>query len=730
MLMRTLLALCVVLLLCDFAIAQSNDEFRSVQLQAEISESPLSITLSWDDAVTATSDIAVFRRVAGETSWGAAIAMLSTGTLAYQDLDVMPGQVYEYRVSRTSTEGVGNGYLYSSTALAAPVKRGILLLVIDDTLLPALESEIERYQQDVTADGWLVKSLQVSPDDVDTTVKNSIRELYMEAPEERHALFLLGHVPVPYSGNIAPDGHTDHRGAWSADVYYADLNGNWTDLFVNDTLASNPRNRNIPGDGKWDASSLPSDVELETGRVDFHDLPRFTEDAVTLTRQYLDKNHAFRRKQFSVPARGLIENNFGGFTEGFGQNGLKNFATLVGRDSTRYLDYNTLKAESYLFSYGCGGGNYQGAGGIANTQAMATDSFQSIFTFLFGSYFGDWDIQNNFLRAALGSGTILANAWAGRPNWALHPMGMGETIGYCAKLTQNNAGFSYDPGFGNRSIHVALLGDPTLRMHIIAPPTDFLITEVQEGLQLSWDAPMEEDILGYNVYQRTFEADFYERINTELITDLSFLDPCPSLGVNYQYLVKAVRLETSPSGRFYNESSGAAAEIIPVLDRAVMADFMVSIEGSAVEFINQSVNATNYTWDLGDGTITTVEAPTHTYADGVYEVLLLAENTCSLDSFTLQVEVITVGIEELIDFGVRVLPNPVSSGQLHLVADQGLGDVKLFIIDALGRVRYRHTFSTLLQESLDLSSLESGMYLLQLEMDGRRTQQQIIIQQH
>ena len=258
--MRMLSAFVAFLLFCCSVVAQSNDEIRSVQLQAIISDTPLSITLSWDDAVVPSSDISVFRRLAGETSWGTAIATLSPSALSFEDTAVEPGQAYEYRVTRPSTGGVGNGYLYSSTALTAPIKRGVVVLVIDDALLPALEPEIERYRQDVMADGWLVKDLVVSASAVDTVVKNSIRDIYNEAPNERHALFLLGHVPVPYSGNIAPDGHTDHRGAWSADVYYADMNGNWTDQFVNDTLASNPRNRNRPGDGKWDASSIPSEV--------------------------------------------------------------------------------------------------------------------------------------------------------------------------------------------------------------------------------------------------------------------------------------------------------------------------------------------------------------------------------------------------------------------------------------------------------------------------------------
>ena len=60
---------------------------------------------------------------------------------------------------------------------------------------------------------------------------------------------LLGHVPVPYSGSINPDGPPDHFGAWATDAYYAELNGAWTDTSVNTTVASRAENRNIPGDG-------------------------------------------------------------------------------------------------------------------------------------------------------------------------------------------------------------------------------------------------------------------------------------------------------------------------------------------------------------------------------------------------------------------------------------------------------------------------------------------------
>ena len=61
-----------------------------------------------------------------------------------------------------------------------------------------------------------------------------------------NSLFLIGHIPIPYSGNITADGHYDHKGAWPADLYYGELDGEWTDVSVYNTIASRPQNHNIP----------------------------------------------------------------------------------------------------------------------------------------------------------------------------------------------------------------------------------------------------------------------------------------------------------------------------------------------------------------------------------------------------------------------------------------------------------------------------------------------------
>lgn len=725
--MRSTLLLIVTLFLATSLLAQSSDEIKSVQLQASIQESPAAIQLNWDSSVVALEQVQLHRRLAGTNSWGAAYALLDSLTHTYLDADLDPGEAYEYRITRRSEEGFGFGYLYSSTALAAPPHRGILILVVDEALLPELEPEIQRYQKDVTADGWLVKRIEMEASQPDTVVKQAILDLYQQAPEERHALFLLGHIAVPYSGNISPDGHSNHVGAWAADVFYADVDGNWTDQSINNTSASREANHNVPGDGKWDQSSLPSDVELEMGRVDLSALPVFEEDMISLTRRYLDKNHAYRQGHFQLPARGLIENNFGSFAEGFGQNGLKNFSTLVGRDSTRYLDYNTLKSEGYLLSYGCGGGSYQGAGGISNSSTMATDSFQTVFTFLFGSYFGDWDVQNNFLRAALGSGTILTNAWAGRPNWNIHPMAMGKTIGYCTKLTQSNSGFSYSAGFGNRSIHIALMGDPSLRMYVLAPPAELQLEELPEGIQLEWVPSPATNLLGYHVYRRSDDTSHFVRITDYPLEELSYLDPCPGSADSLQYLVKAIRLETSPSGRFYNESIGTSAGLTTTIDRTLSALFTPLINGNTVIFTNQSTNAQSYSWDFGDGDSSMEFEPTHNFEDGSYQVVLAVQNGCTTDTIQLEITVGTVGTStSLAELGIQLLPNPVTEGWLYFQLNS-LQETKVQLYDILGRQRKTISWNNQLLAQWDLRNLESGQYILLLEQAGQIASQRIII---
>ena len=540
--------------------AQTNAELLSVQLSANIQKTPAQITLNWVNDGSATG-YDIYRRANPTVGWGSAIANLGSSANSYIDNTVAVGIPYEYKVQKN---GSTNGYGYINTAIELPavVNRGILILVVEDTYKgnSGFDKAVEQTIEDIENDGWIVKRIDVNKNDAVTSVKADILTVYNQAPTLTEGLYLIGHVPVPYSGLINPDAHPDHLGAWPTDSYYADVNGLWTDATVNDnTSASQSRNHNVPGDGKFDQSTIGAN-ELQVGRLDFFDLPAFSQTEEELLVSYLNKAHQYKVKSYTVNERALVEDNFSSFGEGFSSSGLRNFSTMFTPTNVMTnLDYRTaMNADGYMWSFGCGAGSYTSCSGIGTTSNFSSDSLQTVFTMLFGSYFGDWDNSNNILRAVLAQGLTLNTFWAGRPHWQVHHMSLGEHIGFSSRLTQNNTSSSYFVStlpYFSKWIHISLLGDPTTRMHYITPPSNLVVVNNNNDADLTW-VTSPDAVLGYNVYRLDPNATSYVKVNSSLVTGTTFTDNTVAVGGLNTYIVKAVQLKTTASGSYFNQSLG------------------------------------------------------------------------------------------------------------------------------------------------------------------------------
>ncbi|WP_336518633.1 hypothetical protein, partial [Pollutibacter soli] len=171
-------------------------------------------------------------------------------------------------------------------------------------------------------------------------IRTIIQNKYQITPNLR-AVLILGHIAVPYSGDINPDGHPDHKGAWAADVYYGDVDGAWTDATVNTIAAVRPENKNVPGDGKWDQSTIPSNLELQVSRIDFANMPAFGKTEVQMMKDYLNRDHVYKMDSLNMVKRALIDDNFpaSSYPEAFAANGWRNFNPIVSRDSIKALDF-------------------------------------------------------------------------------------------------------------------------------------------------------------------------------------------------------------------------------------------------------------------------------------------------------------------------------------------------------------------------------------------------------
>ncbi|MDQ3017462.1 MAG: PKD domain-containing protein, partial [Bacteroidota bacterium] len=93
-------------------------------------------------------------------------------------------------------------------------------------------------------------------------------------------------------------------------------------------------------------------------------------------------------------------------------------------------------------------------------------------------------------------------------------------------------------------------------------------------------------------------------------------------------------------------NSTSEFDFITVNDDPI-ADFDFTIDELLVEFDNTSVNGTSYSWNFGDNSFSTQVNPSHEYqTDGIYDVTLTVTNECGSDSYTVEIEIITLPIAD------------------------------------------------------------------------------------
>jgi hypothetical protein len=181
---------------------------------------------------------------------------------------------------------------------------------------------------------------------------------------------------------------------------------------------------------------------------------------------------------------------------------------------------------------------------------------KGMFYLMMGSWMGEWDTRDNLLRAALAAPNYgLASFYAGRPHWFFHHMALGEPIGYGARVTMNNRTlYRNQVNDDTRGVHVGLMGDPTLRMHPVAPADNLRAARASSGVDLSWIGSPDASV-GYHVYRAANPSGPFTRVTAKPLRSTSYRDGGAQTR-RWTYMVRAIRLEQTPSGSFYNPSQG------------------------------------------------------------------------------------------------------------------------------------------------------------------------------
>lgn len=510
-----------------------------------------------DDSITIHFDkpgsYRIWRKHPDEQTWGAPICERPIGT-EFVDQDIAAGQALEYKVQEFNAGAVG--YILAGSKIPLVDNRGKLVLIVE-ARAGSLVKELQTFVSDLVGDGYEVVVKFCVHTDPPEHVKSLIKAEYDADPANVRTVILFGAVPVKLSGLVNYDGHGAIPVA--ADGFYADMTGDWS---------------NGPG-------IFPAHLNLTVSRIDFSNLvcyknkPINPRSELDLLRQYLNRNHAFRTGQWSVTPRGAIRDGFP--DRDFAWNGWGNMPQLC-RDGIEEISdgqfFATATAKDYLLVHLCGGGQITSMAGTGGSDDFALHNINVPFVMLLGSAFlGRWQLESNFLRSALASGGdekgCLCAFGAGAPHVFLHRMALGGTIGESFLLSENNftvysASGNVEPPPGGYvpmestgippcagRVHQSLHGDPTLPAFVVQPVTHLIAQQSGTALHLSWDGGS-DNAFGYRVYRSASANGPFKLIMETLNPFVVVQDHFPSL----IYMVRAVKLVETPSGSFYQASTG------------------------------------------------------------------------------------------------------------------------------------------------------------------------------
>jgi hypothetical protein len=441
--------------------------------------------------------------------------------------------------------------------------------------------------------------------------------------------------------------------------------------------------------------------------VDLSRLDVFAESETQLLSTYLSKAHAWKTAQFTVPRTAAVWDNLTWVGNPLACSGYMSAAPCVGIDSLidldpaqgqfaqRYLTTNdlfTFQASTGLQGSGSNGATFPGTENGLSSQQLVGCTTGGVFNMAIGSYFGDWDNPDNFLRAELAKGNCLAHMWSGMPNWFLHPMAMGEPIGYCALRTMNNTNQDYsllNGGWQGQSMgqaHMGLMGDPSVRMQYVAPPTDLVATNEQWYASFSW-APSPEEVEGYHIYRIDEANGTITRINEDPVVGTSFTVTQQYMP-GARYMVRAVKLVTTPSGSYYDLSLGALA----VAQGALVEDCLGILGGTAIPGTS-----------CDDGNALTTDE--------------IFNSSCVCYSPT-------VGVPELSSSGMAAWPSPAND-MLYVTTQAANGSLVVRTLAGAEVMRARITGG---RHRLDTRGLAAGTYLLEQDAEGVKAVLRFVVQ--
>ncbi len=213
-------------------------------------------------------------------------------------------------------------------------------------------------------------------------------------------------------------------------------------------------------------------------------------------------------------------------------------------------------------------------------------------------------------------------------------------------------------------------------------------------------------------------------------------------GANYPYAISGLISLTGSSAQsggdyyyyFYDwEVSEAScwSSSVPVVATILdTADFSYSANNFTFAFTDLTPNATSWAWDFGDGSTSTQQNPSHTYAaTGVYQVTLTVNGGSCTVTYDIGVGV-NIGLDDLEKEGmnIQLFPNPANE-ELNVSFNKSLGYATKARIFALNGKLIKELDISGSEElvSIPLDGINTNLYVLEIDLADGKYHQKITV---
>ncbi len=287
----------------------------------------------------------------------------------------------------------------------------------------------------------------------------------------------------------------------------------------------------------------------------------------------------------------------------------------------------------------------------------------------------------------------------------------------CSSPVQLVSVLVYAQSSGNRTITLMNSSGTTLASATVNIPTG------QSRVTLNFDIPVgtnfELGIQGTtNLYRNQSGAVYpYTIANVISLTGSNAGTP------GYYYFFYDWEVQGSPC-------ISARTPVVASVAAAPTATYSFTANGGTISFNDQSVGATSWSWNFGDGNSSTDQNPVHTYAStGIYTVTLTVSNgTCSTTT-TQSVSVTVIGIQQHELDQLTVYPNP-AHGTLQFNGEiRSTVQVSLFTAD--GQLVLHAQLPAGAKgdaAKVALTGIAAGVYLLKTEEDGAVGYKKLVVE--